>query len=74
MPRRTFHEADPALVSQALYHLRQARALLLAAGALKSVTRVRFALKSAEGAYRHVGLKTREANRDETTTSTIETP
>jgi hypothetical protein len=44
-------------VSAAIYHLRQARDLLKAAGAKRTVDRVRLALTSAGGAERHAKLQ-----------------
>lgn len=45
---------DVQCVAYALDHLQKARDLLRKAGALRSAQKTRRALKSAEGAYRHV--------------------
>jgi len=44
-------------VAAALVLLRQARDLLVAAGARRTVLRVRATIKSCEGAYRHARLE-----------------
>jgi hypothetical protein len=52
-------------VQNALAHLRIARKLLAAAGATKAVERVRFTLKSAEGAERNADCKLARAIHEE---------
>lgn len=47
-------------IKEAIQHLRDARALLVSAGAKRAVARVRLAITSAEGAQRHAqGIATR---------------
>ena len=53
MKLREGKKNDVAKVNIAITMLRSARNLLKQVGAKKSVERVRFALKSAEGAKRH---------------------
>ena len=54
MKLRQGHLGDDERVREAIVLLRRARTLLSVAGARKSAERVRRALKSAEGAERHV--------------------
>jgi hypothetical protein len=53
MKLREYKAGDLEKIQEAIKKLREARELLKSAGAAKSATRVRRALKSAEGAERH---------------------
>lgn len=57
------------MIAEAIGHLRSARDLLRAAGAKRSLARVRASLKSAEGAKRHASAaqyrEERRAGREE---------
>lgn len=50
----------------ALQHLKRARVLLTRADCPNSVERVRGALKSTEGAYRHIGHRVRRSEVPQT--------
>ena len=54
MKMRSYKAGDFSCVREAIVILRQARSLLREAGAVKAANKVRRALKSAEGAERHV--------------------
>ena len=54
MKMRSYKAGDFSRVREAIVILRQARSLLHEAGAVKAAQKVRHALKSAEGAERHV--------------------
>jgi hypothetical protein len=59
-------EGRAKLVALAMEHLKRARTLLDAAGAVKTAERVRLAISSAKGAQRHAetrDLKTERRNR-----------
>ncbi len=47
-------QADLAKIRLATIHLKQARDLLVQAGAERAATKARSAIKSAEGAVRHI--------------------
>ena len=63
MKLRPYKNGDLARVRQAVALLRAARYLLKEVGAKKSVDRIRKALKSAEGAERHVSRLADHADR-----------
>jgi hypothetical protein len=50
-------EGRAKIVALAMEHLKRARTLLDAAGAVKTVERVRLAISSAKGAQRHAGTR-----------------
>jgi hypothetical protein len=55
--------APETLIDSAIADLRNARAKLRMAGAVKTLARVNAALKSADGARRHAGLADIRAGR-----------
>ncbi len=55
--RRTYRQEDPQRVAQGLEYLTLARDLFKAAGASKTVERIRLAISSAKGAHRHISNK-----------------
>lgn len=64
MKMQPYKPGDISRVKEAVVILREARALLVLAGATRAADKVRRALKSAEGARRHVQHRQMRARAD----------